>query len=109
MCDFVGTVGLVAKYCGAEFAHLFAGEGDEEDGAFGARAGGEDFGGFDDRGDARGVVHGAVVDVVAVDGPADAEVIEMGADDDVFVLELAVGAFEFRPMTFWVSMVGIVS
>ena len=87
--------GLGGEVLGAELAHLFSGERDEEDGALGARAGGEDLGGLDDGGDAGGVVHGAVVDGVAVDGAADAEVVEVRADDDVLLLQLAVGAFEF--------------
>ena len=49
-------------------------------------------GDVEQRGDARGVVHRAVVDRVAVDRLADAEVVEVGGEDDVFVLEHRVGA-----------------
>ena len=41
-----------------------------------------------------GVVHGAVVDPVAVDRLADAEVIPVRGVDDVLVLERGVAAFE---------------
>jgi len=78
----------------AELAHLFRGERDKEDGAFGARACGEKLRGFNDGGYSGGVVHCAVVDGVSVDRLADAEVIKVRADDDELVFEIAVGAFE---------------
>src|SRR5262249_58919208 len=47
---------------------------------------------FDEGGDAGGVVHGAVVDLVSVDRYAQTEMIEVGADDHVFALESGVAA-----------------
>src|SRR5262249_26385446 len=41
------------------------------------------------------VVHGSVVEAVAVDRSADADVIEMCGEDDKFVLELWIGAGKF--------------
>ena len=47
---------------------------------------------LDQRGDARRVVHRAVVDAVAVDRAADAEVIEMRRQHDVFVAQRRIAA-----------------
>src|SRR5256885_7303564 len=44
---------------------------------------------------ARSVVHGAVVEAVAVDGSADAEMIEMGGEYDEFIFEGGIGAGKF--------------
>ena len=87
--------GLHREILRAEFAQLFAGKCNEEDGAFGPRAGCENFGGLDHRSHAGGVIHRPVVDAVAVDRPADTEMVKMGADDDEFLLQLAVAAFQF--------------
>src|SRR5256885_14276123 len=45
---------------------------------------------------AGGVVHGAVVEAVAVDGSADAEMIGMGGEYDEFIFEVGIGAGKFR-------------
>src|SRR2546429_4872388 len=45
---------------------------------------------------AGGVVHGAVVEAVAVDGSADAEMIEMSGENDEFIFEGGIGAGKFR-------------
>src|SRR6266436_3861559 len=45
---------------------------------------------------AGGVVHGAVVKAVAVDGSADAEMIEVGGENDEFIFESGIGAGKFR-------------
>ena len=89
----LGNGGFGGEVLGAEFAEFFAGEGNEEDGAFEV-LGAEECGGFDEGGDAAGVVHGAVVDGVAVEFAADAEVVKVGGDDDVLVFKLWVGAGE---------------
>jgi len=44
---------------------------------------------FDDGGDSRSVVHGAVIDAVAVHRAAHADVVQMRREDDIFVLQLA--------------------
>ena len=41
------------------------------------------------------VVHGAIVDAVAVDGRADADMVDVRGEDDEFVLEGGIGAGEF--------------
>jgi hypothetical protein len=79
----------------AELPHLFCGQSDKKDGALRTRACGEEFRGFDDGGDSGGVVHRAVIDGVSVDGFAYAEVIEVCADDDEFVFQAGIGAFQF--------------
>ena len=48
----------------------------------------ERFGGLYQRGNSGRVVHGAVVDGIAVDRTPDAEMVEMRGKNDVFVLEL---------------------
>ena len=58
---------------------------------FGWRAGVQRLGGLDHRRDAGGVVHGPVVDAVALDGLADAQVVEVGGDHDVLRLQRRVG------------------
>ena len=40
----------------------------------------------------RAVVHGAVVNAIAIDGLADAEVVHVGREHDVLVLQLGIGA-----------------
>src|SRR6266436_2883565 len=45
---------------------------------------------------AGGVVHGAVVEAVAVDGSADAEMIEVSGEYDEFIFEGGIGAGKFR-------------
>jgi len=42
---------------------------------------------FKDRGHATGVVHGPVIDAVAIHSAASAKMIEMRADDNVFLFE----------------------
>jgi hypothetical protein len=41
------------------------------------------------------VVHGAVVNVVAVDGRADADMVDVRGEDDEFILESGIGTSEF--------------
>src|ERR1022692_4845244 len=83
-----GPQGEVSR---AEFALLFGRYRKEEDGAlwFGAALL-HDAGDLEDRGDSRSVVHGAVVNGVAIDGASDAEVIEVRGHDDVLFLQLRV-------------------
>ena len=68
-----------------------------------APAGLQDARDFQDRGDAGGVVHGAVVEGVAVDGAADAEMVEVRRHDDVFVLSACGSAPGNSPTTFGAS------
>jgi len=50
------------------------------------------------QGAAGAVVHGAVVDAIAVDGRADADVIDVRGEHDEFVLEGGIGAGELATM-----------
>src|SRR5205823_4917661 len=72
---------------------LLAGGGEKEDRSFRPRRrrreGARD---LEDRGDAGGVVERAVVDGIAVDRLADAEVIEVRGVDDLLVSQLLIGA-----------------
>src|SRR5260370_5037365 len=47
------------------------------------------------QGAAATVVHGAVVNVVAVDGRADADMVDVRGEDDEFILESWIGTGEF--------------
>jgi hypothetical protein len=42
--------------------------------------------------DPRGIVHGAVVDAIAVDRGADPDVIEVGGEDDVLACQRGIAA-----------------
>ena len=42
--------------------------------------------------DPEAIVHGAVVDAVAVDGLADAEMVHVRREHDVFIFQLRIGA-----------------
>src|SRR4029077_13011701 len=48
-----------------------------------------------DEGAAGAIIHGAVVDAVAVDGRANADVIDVRGKDDEFISEHGIGAAEF--------------
>src|SRR5882762_8586135 len=48
-----------------------------------------------DEGAAGSIIHGSVVDAVAVDGRADADVIDVRGKDNEFILENGIGAAEF--------------
>ena len=85
---------MAGEVGGAEEAFFLGGEGGEEDGAAEAGGGGELFGGGEEGGGAEGVVEGAVVDGVAVEGGSDADVVEVGGDDDGFAGERGIGAGE---------------
>jgi len=83
--DFVERQwGVVEEVSVAEAAEFLRPEEDEEDGAAGSGAVGEGAGELEDGGGAGGIVIGAVEDAVAVDGVADAEVVEMGGEEDDF-------------------------
>lgn len=77
-----GQFGEVARTLQALF---FAGDEDEEDAAFERPGGLEKPGDFDGRGDAGGVIHGAVKDAIAGEGLHFAGVIDVGADDDILL------------------------
>src|SRR6202034_3467764 len=55
----------------------------------------EPLGHVKNEGTARTVVHGSVVDAVAVDRLSDADVIEVSREDNIFVLESGVAAGNF--------------
>ena len=87
---------ILGEIFGAEFASFFAGDGDEEDGA--ARAGihaRESLGDFENCCGAGCIVERPVVDGVAFDGFADAEMIEVRGVNEAFVFQDRVAAFEF--------------
>ena len=87
----LGTVGLQREVARSEQALLLGGHRHEQHRAL--RPGrGHHLGRLDQRGDARGVVHRAVVDVVAVDRRADADVIEVRGEHDVLVGQLGIAA-----------------
>ena len=80
--------GMRGEIAGAEKAFFFRGDQNKEERAaqlfgMGFEAGGD----VQEDGTARGVVHGAVVDAVAVDGLADAEVVEWAERTTIFILE----------------------
>ena len=96
-------IGERCGWCGqegasAEAADLFGAEEGEDNGAFGAGAGGEDVGEGEDGGGAGGVVVGTVVDEIGFGfggvGFCYAEVVEVGGEEDDLVLEFGVGAGE---------------
>lgn len=70
----------------AEAAELLGAEEREDHGAAGPFAGGEEMSERENRGGAGGVVVGAVVDAIGVGvsgvGPGDAEVVEVGGEED---------------------------
>ena len=81
----------------AEEAFFLAGDEDEEKRAgeffwMGVETGGD----VEEKSAARGVVHCAVVEAVAIDGSTDAEMIEMSGENDEFIFEGGIGAGEFR-------------
>src|ERR1700674_6117154 len=81
---------------GTEKAFFLSGDEKEENRAlefFGMRF--EACGNVHDESAAETIVHGAVVDTVAVDRRADANVIDVRGKDDEFVLEGGIGAGEF--------------
>ena len=94
--DDVGLLhgGFGGEVLRAELAHLFSRKRNEEYRSLGTRTSDEQLSDLDDRGDAGRVVHGAVVDGIAIDRTAHAEVVQMRGDDDVLMLELAVGALK---------------
>src|SRR5258707_547877 len=59
------------------------------------RMGFEARGHIHDQGAAGAVVHGAVVDTVAVNGRADTDVVDVRGEDDKLILEGGIGAGEF--------------
>ena len=88
--------GMSREIFGAEQAFLFGGDKQKEDGAlefFRMRfqAGGD----VQDEGAAGAVVHGAVVNAVAIDGSADADVVDVRREDDEFIFQSRVAAGEF--------------
>ena len=86
---FDGDRRLAGEEVRSHEAFFFAGEPAEDDRAFGS-VDDEGLGDFE-HGDATGgVVVGAVIDLTV----ADAEVVGVGADDDIFIFEDGVGAFE---------------
>lgn len=68
-----------------EAAYLFRAEESEDNRAFRAAASSEKAGEGENCGSPGGVVVGPVVDAVAVDGRTDAEVVEVGGEEDDFV------------------------
>ncbi len=81
---------------GAEKSFFFGGDQDKKDGAL------DFFGmGFEAGGDvhnesaAGAIVQSAVVNTIAVDGCADANVIDVRGEDDVFIFERWIGAGKF--------------
>lgn len=72
----------------AEAAELFGAEEGEDDGAARTRAGGEEVGEGEDGGGAGGVIVGAVVDEIGCGvigiGAGDAEMVEVGGEEDDF-------------------------
>ena len=90
-----GTVGCAAKYLRPEQPLLLGGHGHEHDRPLRLGAGllqqPRD---LDHRRDAGRIVHRAVVDAVAVDGAADADVIEVRGHHHVFGLQRRVGSLE---------------
>ena len=87
--------GKVSEIVGAEQPLFLRRNGDDKNAARGRPAFHESAGDFEHHGDARGVVHGAVVDAVLALGRqafVDADVIEMGAEHDIFVFQLRIGA-----------------
>jgi hypothetical protein len=80
----------------AEQTFFFGGDEEEEDGALNFfRMSLEACGDVQDEGAAGAIVHGAVVDAVAVDGRADADVVDMRGEHDEFIFQSRIGAGEF--------------
>ncbi len=84
---------VLKEGAGAEASEFLRAEEGEDDSATGAWAGGQEMGEGEDRGGSGGVVVGAVVDDVAIfsrgavdGGRGDAEVVEMGGEEDDLVL-----------------------
>ena len=87
---------MSGKVLGAEQAFFFAGDQDKEDRApqffrIFLEAGSH----VEDEGAAGAVVHGSVVNAVAVDGFSDADVIEVGGEHHVFIFQSGIAAGQF--------------
>ena len=94
--DFGGDGGMRGEVFGAQQAFFFRGDEHEQNRALELlrmcfQAGGH----VQDQSAAGTVVHGAVVDAVAVDGRADADVVDVRGKDDEFVFEHGIGARQF--------------
>ena len=90
-----GTSGFCGVVLRAEQPLLLRGDGEEEGGPLRLRRLGRPRAGeFEQQAAAGGVVRRAVVDRVAEDGPADAEVVPVGREDDGLRLERRVAALD---------------
>ena len=73
---------------GAEQPFLLGGHGQEQDRSLGGRLDlGKRVGDFEDRGDARGVVRGPIVDLITLEGRVAPQVVPVGGIDHRLVLE----------------------
>src|ERR1017187_8016672 len=84
---------MVGKILGAEQAFLFACNPQKEDGTLrtSVRAM-QRVGDVKQQRRSGAVVHGAVVNAIAIDGLANSEVVDVRGQNNIFVLELRIGA-----------------
>ena len=94
--EFLGTVGWVAKYLDPSrpFSSAVTHKKRTERFKAGMRAM-HRVRNVEHQRRSRAIVHGAVVNAIAVDRFADAEVVNVRGQDDVFILQLRIGARQF--------------